>query len=110
MLACMVLYVVSCQVGLGPVPYYIVAEMTPFEYRGAMVSVSQVANYGCQAIVAATSETLLSALGGFGFLPFGCVCAIRAVMIFSFVPETMHKTTREIVDEMDSHSSRLRPV
>ena len=106
----MVLFVVTFEFGLGPIPYYIVAEMTPFEYRGAMVSASLVANYASNAIIAASSETLFGVLGGFGFLPFACICAIGSVVIFSFVPETMHKTTRQIVDEMDSHSDRLRAV
>lgn len=98
---CMVLYVMFFEFGLGPIPWVIVAEFTPIEYRGSMVSASQVMNYGCNTLIAATAETLLTALGNYGFLPFGVICAIGSVVIFLYVPETNQKTTKQIIDEMD---------
>eukprot|EP01083_Nonionella_stella_P090402 252566_1 len=101
MVLCMVAYVVFCELGLGPIPFVIVAELSPIEYRGAMISASQVVNYGCNAVVAATSESLLHSLGVYGFVPFGCICAVGAVVIFVYVPETKQKTTKQIVDQLD---------
>ena len=100
-IVCMILFVMFFEFGLGPIPWIIVAEFTPIEYRGAMVSASQVMNYGCNTLIAATSETLLGALGVYGFVPFGVICAIGAIVIFFYVPETKQKTTKEIIDEMD---------
>ena len=100
-IVCMVFYVIFFEFGLGPIPWIIVAEMTPIEYRGSMVSASQVMNYGCNTLIAATSVTLLDALGDYGFIPFGIACTIGAVVIFFYVPETNQKTTKQIIDEMD---------
>merc|ERR1719411_550412 len=86
MLVCMVLYVMFFEFGLGPIPWVIVAEITPIEYRGAMVSASQVMNYGCNTLIAATAETLLTALGAYGFAPFGAICCCGAIFVFFFVP------------------------
>mmetsp|Transcript_38458 Transcript_38458/g.61471 ORF Transcript_38458/g.61471 Transcript_38458/m.61471 type:complete len:526 (-) Transcript_38458:118-1695(-) len=100
-IVCMVLYVMFFEFGLGPLPWVIVAEFTPIEYRGAMVSASQVMNYGCNTVIALTTETLLDALGVYGFVPFGCVCLVGTVLIWLYVPETKQKTTKQIIDEID---------
>eukprot|EP01083_Nonionella_stella_P090400 252562_1 len=101
MVFCMVCYVVCFEMGLGPIPFVIVAELTPIEYRGAMISASQVVNYGCNTLIAATSVSLLNGLGVYGFVPFGCVCGVGAFFVFYFVPETKRKTTKQIIDQLD---------
>lgn len=101
MITCMVFNVISFEVGLGPIPWVLVAEMTPFEYRGSIVATAQVVDYLCSTIVVATLETLFRELHHFIFVPFGCICAVGAVLIFCFFPETMQKTTEQIVNDMD---------
>ena len=97
---CLVLYVVTFELGLGPIPWLFVAEISPIEYRGKITSMAQMVNYSCNTIIALTSTSLLDALGKYGFVPFGVICAIGTIVNYKVLPETKQKTVEQVLYEL----------
>ena len=93
----MVLIFVSFfEVGLGPIPWLIGAEIFPTRVRSAAMSVSSTINWLSNFAVGLSFPSLSLALGPLSFVPFGVVLAVAFVLEYRFVPETQGKTLEEI--------------
>ena len=100
-LACLIVYIASFAVGLGPVFWLMISEIFPLKVRSAAMSVSTVANWAANFLVSTFFLTLTGAItiqgtfwlyGGFGVL---------AVIFFAFrLPETKDRSLEEISHEV----------
>ena len=92
-----VFYIASFAISLGPIFWLMIAEIYPLNVRGRAMSLATVANWGFNAVVAATFLTLTEKLGKSGtFWFYGIVCAIGIAFCYFYVPETKGHSLEEI--------------
>lgn len=96
----MMSYVWFFEIGLGPIPWLIVAEMFPAQPRPTAMSVATMVNWICSFIIGIGFPLLQSTLADFSFIPFAAVLLASYVFIARFVPETKGKTLEEIQREL----------
>lgn len=94
------------EIGLGPIPWLIVAEMFPARPRPTAMSIATMVNWTCSFMVGLVFPTMQSQLGVYSFVPF-CTCVVMAFFfVLKYVPETKGKTTLEIQQEMNEQKRR----
>ena len=100
-LAALLIYIASFAVGLGPVFWLMISEIYPIGVRGAAMSVSTIANWGANFLVAATFLSLSGAITRQGTFFLYAGMAILALIFFSLrIPETQGKSLEEIQEEL----------
>jgi len=90
------LYVGFFEIGLGPIPFLIVAEMFDAKYVATAMSVSSQLNWFCNFIVGLGYPYLVKYLGPYSFLPFGVMLAFCFVYALVWLPETQGTTPEEL--------------
>jgi len=96
----MVLVFVSFfEVGLGPIPWLIGAEIFPNRVRSKAMAISSTINWLSNFAVGLSFPSISLALGPASFVPFGVVLAAAFCLEYKFVPETQGKTLEEIQEE-----------
>lgn len=93
-LASVNLYVTFFEIGLGPIPWLIVAEMFDAKYVTMAMAVASQINWGCNVIVGLFFPYLVKWLGPFSFAPFAVVLIMTFIFALIWLPET-HGTTPE---------------
>ena len=89
LIAALVLYIAAFAVGLGPIPWLLMAEILPARARGVASSVATLTNWTCSFVVTECFSTVLAALSPQGtFLLFALVCLAGALYVAAKVPET----------------------
>ena len=83
-------------IGLGPIPWLIVAEMFEGSYLEPAQSLACQLNWVANFVVGLAFPFMREALGAWAFVPFACV--LVGVLAFSllFLPETLGRTPQEI--------------
>jgi MFS transporter, SP family, galactose:H+ symporter len=94
---CMMLYVASFAISLGPIFWLLIAEIYPTTVRSSAEGLSATFNWGANLLVSLTFLTLLEAMGASRTFWLYGVFAIGA-WIFSYylVPETKGRTLEQI--------------
>jgi len=96
----MVLVFVSFfEVGLGPIPWLIGAEIFPNRIRSQAMGISSTINWMSNFAVGLSFPSLSLALGPLSFVPFGVVLLFAFILEYRFVPETQGKSLEEIQDD-----------
>ena len=104
---CVMLYVASFAIGLGPVFWLMISEIYPLKIRGRAMGIATVANWGSNLLVALTFLSLLGSLGRpLTFWLYALVGVIAWIFVFRMVPETKGKTLEEIEAQWISRRSR----
>ncbi|NYD40519.1 sugar porter family MFS transporter [Nocardioides panaciterrulae] len=101
----LLLYIAAFAVGLGPVFWLMIAEIFPIGVRSAAMSVSTVANWGANFLVAATFLTLSGAITRQGtFLLYAGIAVVAFLVFAARVPETKGRSLEEIQAEVADDS------
>jgi hypothetical protein len=96
-LAGLCLYVVSYQVGFGPVNWLIISEIFPLRARGAAIAIAVVTNFLANILMTVTFKSLLNLAGSSVMFAVYCaLCGAALAFIGAMVPETKGKTLEEI--------------
>jgi sugar porter (SP) family MFS transporter len=104
-LACLVVYVGSFAIGLGPVFWLLISEIYPTSLRGRASSVATVANWAANLVVTLTFLTLIDLLGKSGtFWLYGLIGIGCWVFTYYLVPETKGRTLEEIQEKWEKDS------
>ncbi|CCI48594.1 unnamed protein product [Albugo candida] len=88
------------EIGLGPIPWLIVAEMCPPKPRPTAMSLATMVNWLSSFIVGLVFPTLQIELDQYSFVPFGVCLVFSLLFILKYVPETKGKTVAEIQMEL----------
>ena len=97
----LLLYVASFAVGLGPVFWLMISEIYPIGVRSKAMSVSTVANWGANFLVAATFLSLTGAITTQGtFLLYAAIAVLAFVFFALRVPETQGRSLEQIQTEV----------
>lgn len=90
----LVLFVIGFEIGLGPIPWLMMAELAPMQFRGPIVSVATMMNWTGNFVIAQFSPLAMTTdvkLFGFAIFTFlGILFTLR------YIPETSGKSATEI--------------
>lgn len=98
----MMAYVWFFEIGLGPIPWLIVAEMFPAPPRPTAISIATMVNWICSFIIGLGFPFLQETLVSLAFVPFALVLLVSFGCTYYYVPETKGKTLEEIQRELRS--------
>jgi SP family facilitated glucose transporter-like MFS transporter 3 len=105
-LAAVILYVVFFEVGLGPIPWLIVAECFSAGSVASAMSACSLVNWACNFLVGLAFPYMQKYLGPYSFGPFAVFLLFTFVYTLMFLPETRGKTPEELHIELTTK----RPV
>ncbi|KAL0481034.1 MFS transporter solute carrier family 2 (facilitated glucose transporter) [Acrasis kona] len=94
---CVVGFVISFAISLGPIPWLIISEIFPSDVRPFAVSIASTINWLCNFAVLMIFPLLQKAINEFVFLPFACIILASIIFTLLFVMETKGKSVEEIV-------------
>lgn len=90
-------YVAFYAVSLGPVVWLMISEIYPLRIRGSAMSVSTIALWLTNVVVALTFLSMFAALGGTAtFWIYAGICLAAWLFTYFLVPETKQRTLEEI--------------
>lgn len=98
-IAMVLVFVAFFEIGLGPIPWLIGAEIYPHRVRTQAMAVSSTINWLSNFLVGLSFPTIALMLGPYSFVPFGLVLALALILEAIYVPETQGKTLEEIQAE-----------
>lgn len=98
-------YVSFFEIGLGPIPWLIVAEMFDAKYVATAMSVSSQVNWTCNFIIGISFPYLNLYLGAYSFVPFATVLFCTFMFVLIWLPETQGTTPEELQKMLVSKNS-----
>jgi sugar porter (SP) family MFS transporter len=100
-LVCLVAYIASFAIGLGPVFWLMISEIFPLRVRSPAMSVSTVGNWAANFVVATFFLTLTSAISRQGaFWVYAGFGVLALAFFVAKLPETKDRTLEEIEREV----------
>jgi sugar porter (SP) family MFS transporter len=100
-LVCLIVYIASFAVGLGPVFWLMIAEIFPLSVRSPAMSVSTVGNWSANFLVSSFFLTLTSAITKQGTFWLYAGFGVAAMIFFAVrVPETKDRSLEQIGREL----------
>lgn len=104
-LICLIVYIASFAIGLGPVFWLMISEIFPLKVRSAAMSVSTVANWASNFLVSTFSLTLTGAITIQGTFWLYAGFGVAAILFFFFrLPETKNRSLEEISEEVSDET------
>jgi SP family facilitated glucose transporter-like MFS transporter 3 len=98
-------YVCFFEIGLGPIPWLIVAEMFDAKYVAVAMSLCSQLNWACNFIVGLGFPFMNEYLGHYSFTPFAGVLLATFVFAWTILPETQGATPEDLADEIVRNNS-----
>lgn len=98
-------YVICFELGLGPIPWLIVAEMFEGKYVAVAMSVSSQVNWACNFIIGLVFPYMNTYLEAYSFVPFALVLFGTLVFSVTVLPETQGTSPAELAAEMTRRNS-----
>mmetsp|Transcript_20101 Transcript_20101/g.37145 ORF Transcript_20101/g.37145 Transcript_20101/m.37145 type:complete len:201 (-) Transcript_20101:192-794(-) len=92
-------YVTFFEIGFGPIPWLIVAEMFDAKYVATAQSVAVQVNWFFNFVVGLTFPSISEALGPYSFGPFAALTLAAAAFCHWRLPETAGKAPDEVARE-----------
>ena len=93
-------YVTCFEVGLGPIPWLMGAELYPASARALGMSLAAVVNWTSNFVISLSFPHMSARLRQWTFLPFSAALALCVLFVWLVVPETRGKTLEEIQEEL----------
>lgn len=109
-IAAVMFYVSFFEIGLGPIPWLIVAEMFDAKYVATAMSLSCIVNWICNFFVGLMFPFMNAALGNWSFVPFGLVLLSTFVFAYSYLPETHGRSVAEIQRLVTAEGAELQQI
>jgi MFS family permease len=105
-LVCLITYIASFAIGLGPVFWLLISEIFPLSVRGPAMSVSTVGNWTANFLVSAFFLSLTSAITREGTFWLYAGFGVAALIYFAVrVPETKDRSLEQIERELGTSAA-----
>lgn len=96
-LVCLILFIVSFSMGFGPIPWMMMAELFPVEYRGTATGITVITNWMLVFVVTLCFPIMQVAIGIYScFWFFAGFMVLGTIFVFFLIPETKGKTISQI--------------
>ena len=89
-------YVTFFEIGLGPIPWLIVAEMFDAKYVSVAMSLASQVNWASNIVIGLVFPYFVEHLGAFSFGPFAAVLTLTFLFALIYLPETQGTTPEEL--------------
>lgn len=99
-------YVTFFEIGLGPIPWLIVAEMFEAKYVAVAMSTCSQLNWACNFIIGLVFPYMNKYLGPYSFAPFAVILLFTFAFAVLILPETQGTTPEELAAEMVRRNSK----
>ncbi|CAK9436312.1 uncharacterized protein LODBEIA_P08700 [Lodderomyces beijingensis] len=97
-------YITFFAIGLGPIPFLLVGEVSQPQAKAAAQSFGTVLNWVATFIVGYSFPVLLHSIGGYVYFIFTVMCAFSVWFIRNYIPETKGKSTyAEVWGTFENH-------
>eukprot|EP00457_Paulinella_chromatophora_P003184 gb/GEZN01003190.1/.p1 GENE.gb/GEZN01003190.1/~~gb/GEZN01003190.1/.p1 ORF type:complete len:591 (+),score=74.97 gb/GEZN01003190.1/:181-1773(+) len=96
----LLIYVTAFELGLGPIPWLMVAEILPSHVGGLGMSVASSVNWLANFTVSLAFPIVRERLGIMSFAPFAVVLLLHVFFVAEYVPETRGKSLGRIQAEL----------
>ncbi|KAI9262923.1 general substrate transporter [Helicostylum pulchrum] len=93
-------YVCSFAVGMGPIPWIIIAELTPVPASASVGAIATSLNWTMNFLVGQCFPVLFSKMQGYAFIIFCLFGFIYAAFVYIWLPETKGKSFEDITMEL----------
>jgi MFS family permease len=98
---CLIVYIASFAVGLGPVFWLMISEIFPLSIRSPAMSISTVGNWSSNFLVSSFFLTLVGAISREGtFWLYGGLGVLSLIFFVARVPETKGRSLEQIEDKL----------
>jgi sugar porter (SP) family MFS transporter len=105
-LVCLILYIASFAIGLGPVFWLMISEIFPLRVRAPAMSVSTVGNWSANFFVSSFFLTLTGAITRQGtFWLYAGLGVLALIFFIARVPETKDRSLEDIEQELTGASA-----
>ena len=95
-------YITFFSIGVGAIPWLILAEIFPDKSRAAASAIATTVNWSCAVIITSSMRSMTAAFGMPGLMWFyATFCGILAVFTYMQVPETKGRSLEEIQAHFD---------
>lgn len=96
-LGSLVIFIIGFSIGFGPIPWLMVAEITPMESRSATSAIATTANWACAFLITKNFEFLQNTITKHGtFFLFSAICVASIIFVVMMLPETKGKSNEQI--------------
>jgi len=96
-IVCLVVFIISFSIGFGPIPWLMIAEMTPISARSMISAVATGFNWLCAFLITKFFESLKDLITKYGtFFMFAAFCLLSIFFAAILLPETKGKSYDEI--------------
>lgn len=104
---CLVVFIISFSIGFGPIPWLMIAEITPISARSMISAVATAFNWLSAFIIVKNFEWLQEVITKHGtFFLFAAFCVLSVLFAFFLLPETKGKSMEEIQAFFGGNKSR----
>lgn len=94
---CLMVYIFSFAVSIGPIPHIAMAEIFPLHVRGAGMGLSSMSNWSFNTIVIFSFPLLQHSLGiEYTFALYAIVCVFGLLYTYFYMPETKNISLEQI--------------
>lgn len=108
-LVSLVIFIIGFSIGFGPIPWLMVAELTPMDSRSTTSAISTTTNWTCAFLLTKNFELLKDALTKHGtFFLFAAISFLSILFTVFMLPETKGKSSSEIQELFSSSRDRRR--
>ena len=106
-IASIIVYVMSFSIAWGGLPWLLLSEIFPMHVRGAGMGLAGGASWIFAAIVTGFFKEYQKTLKPWGaFWSFSLICALSALFVIIFIPETKRKSLEDIENYFSKNSSQ----
>lgn len=101
-----VMVVVSFAIGVGAIPWVLISEIFPIQYKGNAMTFAVMINWLANFTVVLSFPPMKTALDSYVFLPYMGLAALFFAFTYFLVPETKGKSIEEVTS--DFMNGRIR--
>ncbi|GBM45939.1 Facilitated trehalose transporter Tret1 [Araneus ventricosus] len=110
-LVCLIVYIAGFSVGLGPIPWLMMSEMSPIRVRGLVCGLGTAFSWTFVFIITKSFLQMEAAVGDFGaYWIYSVFCLLTCFFTLIFLPETKGKTLEEIENYFAGGEPQTHPL
>lgn len=106
---CLMVYIFSFAISIGPIPHITMSEIFPLHARGAGMGLSAMSNWAFNTLVIFSFPLLQHGLGiEYTFALYGIICFLGSIYTYFFMPETKNLSLEQIENYITAGKSLRR--
>lgn len=95
------LYVIAFEVGAGPIPWLMVSELCPIDFRGTIMAIATAFNWiSNYAVVESFPSTTKALTEVYAFTPYIAINFMSLLFVSFFLPETKDRSVKDVQAEI----------